>query len=110
MIAQSVAEIVSRHVKLTVEGIDRMYLNVFVPGLQYEKGIVRFFRAHRGQPIPSGALMAPMTRSFVAALENFVAGQGIPLVQFCKGQRKDTVMAEHLRHFTREEGIVFVGK
>ena len=29
MIAQNVAEIVSRHVKLTVEGIDRMYLNVF---------------------------------------------------------------------------------
>src|SRR5438128_1076040 len=28
MIAQSVAEIVSRHVKLAVEGIDRMYLNV----------------------------------------------------------------------------------
>ena len=44
MIAQSVAEIVSRHVRLTVEGIDRMYLNVFVPGLQYEQGIVRFFR------------------------------------------------------------------
>ncbi len=38
MIAQSVAEIISRHVRLTVEGIDRMYLNVFVPGLQYEQG------------------------------------------------------------------------
>jgi len=44
MIAQSVAEIISRHVRLTVEGIDRMYLNVFVPGLQYEQGIVQFFR------------------------------------------------------------------
>ena len=33
MIAQNGAEIVRRHVKLTVEGIDRMYLNVFVPGL-----------------------------------------------------------------------------
>ena len=73
MIAQSVAEIVSRHVKLTVEGIDRMYLNVFVPGLQYEQGIVRFFREHRGQPLPSAALMSPMTRRFVAQLEDFVA-------------------------------------
>jgi hypothetical protein len=44
MIAQSVAEIVKRHVTLTVEGIDRMYLNVYVPGLQYEHGINRFFR------------------------------------------------------------------
>lgn len=41
MIAQSVADIVKRHVKLMVEGIDRMYLNV-VLDLQYEQGIIRF--------------------------------------------------------------------
>ncbi len=110
MIAQSVAEIIRRHVRLTVEGIDRMYLNVFVPGLQYEQGIVQFFRTHRGQPLPSAALMSPMTRSFVAKLEDFVAGHDIPLVQFEKGQRKDAVMAEHLRRFAHEEGVVFVGK
>jgi hypothetical protein len=110
MIAQSVAEIVKRHVRLTVEGIDRMYLNVYVPGLQYEHGINRFFRYHRGQPLPSAALMSPMTRSFVAALEDFAAWHEIPLVQFEKGQRKDTVMAEHLRRFSREEGVVFIGK
>jgi hypothetical protein len=110
MIAQSVAEIVKRHVKLTVEGIDRMYLNVFVPGLQYEQGIVRFFRHHRGQPLPSAALMGPMTGSFVAALEDFVARHEVPLVRFLPGQRKDTVMAEHLRRFASEEGVVFVGK
>ncbi len=110
MIAQSVAEIVNRHVKLTVEGIDRMYLNVFVPGLQYEQGIIRFFRTHRGQPLPSAVLMRPMTRSFVTALEDFVARQGIALVPFAKGQRKDDVMAEHLRRFSRDEGVVFVGK
>jgi hypothetical protein len=110
MITQNVAEIVDRHVRLTVEGLDRMYLNVFVPGLQFEQGIVQFFRGHRGQPLPSAALMDPMTRNFVAALESFVARHEIPLVQFCKGQRKDTVMAEHLRRFARQEGIVFVGK
>jgi hypothetical protein len=110
MITQSVAEIVKHHVKLTVEGIDRMYLNVFVPGLQYEQGIIRFFRHHRGQPLPSAALMSPMTRSFVTALEDFVARQEVALVQFEKGQRKDTVMAEHLRRFSGEEGVVFIGK
>ena len=50
MIAQSVADILDHHVKLTVEGIDRMYLNVFVPRLQHELGIVGFFREHRGRP------------------------------------------------------------
>jgi hypothetical protein len=110
MIAQNVAEIISRHVRLTVEGIDRMYLNVFVPGLQYEQGIVQFFRTHRGQPLPSAALMSPMTRGFVAKLEDFVTKHDIPLVQFAKGQRKDAVMADHLRRFADEEGVMFVGK
>ena len=54
--------------------------------------------------------MSPMTRRFVAALEDFVARHDIPLVQFQKGQRKDAVMAEHLRRFAGEEGVVFVGK
>ena len=73
-------------------------------------GIVRFFRDHRGQPLPSAALMGPMTRTFVTALERFVAQHEIPLVQFRKGQRKDEVMAEHLRKFGKQEGVVFVGK
>src|SRR5260370_21878630 len=110
MIAQSVADIVDHHVRLSVEGIDRMYLNVYVERLQDEEGIVRFCREHRGQPVPSAALMSPMSRRFVAALEGFVAQHGIPLVQFRKGQRKDEVMAEHLRQFRRPEGVVFVGK
>src|SRR3990172_7004550 len=110
MIAQSVADILSHHVKLSVEGIDRMYLNVFVPGLQHERGIVGFSREHRGQPLPSAALMSPMSRSFVAKLEDFVARHAIPLVQFRKGQRKDEVMKEHLHEFRNEEGVLFIGK
>ena len=110
MIAQSVADILSHHVKLSVAGIDRMYLNVYVPWLQTEQGVVRFFRDHRGQPLPSAALMSPMSRRFVAALEAFVARHAVPLVRFHKGQRKDQVMAEHLRGFGQEEGVVFIGK
>ena len=54
MVAQSVADILSHHVKLSVEGIDRMYLNVYVPKLQHDQGIVWFFRniskTRGGQP------------------------------------------------------------
>jgi hypothetical protein len=110
MIAQNVADILKDHVKLSVEGIDRMYLNVYVPRLQSELGVVGFFRDHRGQPLPSAALMSPMSRGFVAALEKFVVSQDVPLVAFRKGERKDTVMAAHLRHFNKEEGVVFIGK
>jgi hypothetical protein len=67
VIAQSVAAIVAR--RLTVEAIDRMYLNVYVPPLQCAVGTVNFFREHRGQPLASSAVMAPMSRGFVAELE-----------------------------------------
>ena len=50
MLAQSVAEILTDHVTLTVESLDRIYLNVYVPKLQYPYGAVKFFRDHRGQP------------------------------------------------------------
>ena len=110
MVAQSVAEIIADHVTLSVEGIDRMYLNVFVPKLQIEQGVVGFLRDHLGYPLPSTALVSPISHNFVAALESFARKQELPIVVFRKGQRKDEVMAEHLRAFRQDEGIVFVGK
>jgi len=106
----SVAEILQNHVTFQLESIDRMYLNVYVPALQYEGGVVRFFRSHRGQPITSSALMGPMTKSFVAATEHFAEEHAIPRITFEKGQRKEDVMAEQLRHFDQPEGVVFIGK
>jgi hypothetical protein len=109
-IAQSVAGILKDHVTLELEGIDRMYLNVYVPQLQCEHGVVQFFRVHRNQPWASSALMSPMSKQFVAAMERFIKDEGVEVVQFRKGQRKDEVMAERLRRFNAEEGIVFIGK
>jgi hypothetical protein len=107
---RTVAEILREHVTLEVEGIDRMYLNAYVPGLQYESGVAAFFRRHRGQPFASSALMDPISKAFVAAIHAFVEGQGVPLIAFEKGQRKDDVMAEHLKRCTAPEGVVFVGR
>jgi len=109
-VPQSVAEILNRHITFEVECIDRMYLNVYVPGLQWEGGVVKFFRSHRGHPIASSALMDPMTKSFVKAMEQLVKREQIPVVQFRKGQRKDDVMAEHLARFDQPEGVVLLGK
>ena len=107
---RTVDEILSGHTTLEVESIDRMYLNVYVPGLQYESGVAALFRAHRGQLFASSALMAPMSQAFVAAIDALVAEHALPLISFAKGQRKDDVMAEHLGQFTGDEGILFVGK
>jgi hypothetical protein len=42
-----------------------MYLNVYVPWLKTERGVVQFFRGHRGQLLSSTALMNPMSRSLL---------------------------------------------
>ena len=109
MLAQSVAEIVSRHVKLTVEGIDRMYLTCTCRGYSTRAGWPPF-RKHGGQAFASSVLMAPISRAFVAAIEAFVVAHRLPLITFAKGQRKDEVMAAHLARFTGTEGVLFVGK
>lgn len=109
-VPQSVAEILNHHVTFELECIDRMYLNVYVPALQCESGVVKFFRSHRGHPFASSALMDPMTKSFVAGMERYAKQKEIPLVHFRKGQRKDDVMAEHLARFDQPEGVVLLGK
>jgi hypothetical protein len=109
MVAQSVAGILGNHVRLSVEAIDRMYLNVYVPRLQREKDVAWFFRGHRQQPFASSALMAPISRRFVASLERYARRHEIEVVQFRPGERKDDVMAERLKRFEWAEGVVFIG-
>jgi hypothetical protein len=97
-------------VTLEVEGLDRMYLNVYVPQLQRELGVVSFFRYHLGQPFASSALMEPITRAFVASVKEFGEKGDIEVVAFSRGQRKDDVMQARLKKFTATEGVVFIGK
>ena len=109
-VPRSVAEIIRQRVTLEVEGIDRMYLNVYQPKLQTAVGVASFFRYHRGQPVPSSNLMGDVTREFLRQAETFVVANGIPVVSFVKGQRKDDVAAEYRARFTGNEGVLFVGK
>ena len=110
MIPNSLAEILRERVVLEVEAIDRLYLNGYVPKLQTEGGVVGFIRSQLGLPIASTAALAPLTRAFVAAIEKFAKEQGVDLVSFEKGQRKDDVMKAHLARFDRTEGVLFIGK
>ena len=109
-VPRGVAELLSGHVTLEVEGIDRMYLNVYVPGLQREQGVATFLGFHRGHQFVSSALMDPISKAFVATLEDFARREKIPVIAFHKGQRKDDVAAEQRKRFTKDEGVVFIGK
>lgn len=110
IIPKTVSNVLEEHITLKVECIDRIYLNVYMPQLQTELGVVGFFRKHRNAKFASSALMDPISRAFVDAITKFVRKKEIPVVQFAKHQRKDDIMKEHLARFTGEEGILFVGK
>src|SRR5260370_1052861 len=88
-VPQTVAEVLSKHVTLEVEGIDRMYLNVYVPVLQAVEGVLKFIRIHRGHPVASTAMVEPISRRFVESIEGYVRDHDIPMIVFAKGQRKD---------------------
>jgi hypothetical protein len=110
MIRKSVAEILDHHVTFELEAIDRMYLNAYVPSLQTGAGFVYFLKTQLGVRIPSTVRIAPMSQRSVDAIERFVETEGLDLVTFKKGQRKDDVAQEYLASFEHDEGVLFIGK
>jgi hypothetical protein len=102
-IARSVADVLSEHVRFEVECIDRMYLNVYVPQLQYAGGLLGFIQRQLGLPIASTAPLAGISDAFTTAVRRFARDNAVPWVDFAKGQRKDDVMQEYLAEFTGTE-------
>ena len=109
-VARTVADVLDDHVVFEVECIDRMYLNVYQPRLQYATGLIGYVRRQLGLPIPSTAPLAKISDRFSRAVHRFAETEGIAWVDFVKGQRKDDVLHEHLKHFTAAEGVVFIGR
>ena len=110
MIRKNVAEILQEHVTFELEAIDRMYLNAYVPSLQTGGGFVYFVKSQLGARVPSTMMVAPMSLRFVAAMASFAETEGVDLITFEKGQRKDDVAQQYLATFTGDEGVLFVGK
>ena len=108
-IARTAADVLCDHVTLELECVDRMYLNAYVPLLQSAGGTAYYLRTLRGYPVPSSALLAPMTKDFVAAIKRFVDREGIDLIHFERGERKDDRAQQYLRRWPGGEGVLFVG-
>jgi hypothetical protein len=84
-----------------MEGIDRLYLNLYQPRLQTGAGVVGFFKGHRGAQAASTTLMAPMTRDFAAAVQAFAKREGVEMVHFERGQRKNAETRGRLKDLKR---------
>jgi hypothetical protein len=110
---RTVADVLTEHVVFEIESIDRMYLNVYVPRLQYATGLVQYIHHQMVLPVASTVVLAPITKAFVNAVHTFARDHQIPWVDFAKGQRKDDIAQEYLAAFEAAggtEGVLFVGR
>lgn len=101
-ITHSLAQLQKEHVVMELECIDRMYLNAYVPQLTSEGGIAAFCRGYLGHRFASTKQAVAMTQTFVKSIEAFIQREGLELVRFAKGQRKDDVLQQKLRGFKKD--------
>lgn len=101
--------IIRDHVTLSISCLDRLYINGYMPSLQTSGQLCYFLREHLGNPIPSPALFRPLHDRFVQAVERFAQREGVPLVHFERGQRKDEIARAYRARFTAAAGVVFIG-
>jgi hypothetical protein len=105
----NVNELLSSHVQLDLECIDRLYLNGYVPNLQVGGQVVRFLCEHLGNAIPSGAILERIGNRFRDRVQQFAARGRIPLVRFAKGERKVESMKPLFARATTP-GVVAIGQ
>ena len=110
----NIKELLSGHVTLEVECIDRLYLNGYQPKLVTSGGLVYFMTEHRGKPIPSPAILGAITQSWVKAVATFAETNAIPVIKFeprwgRDGGRKDDIAHKLRQERAIQDGVVFIG-
>jgi hypothetical protein len=105
----NVASILHNEVTLSIRCLDRLYVNGYVPTLQTPGQLCWFLRENLGYPIPSPALFPPLHDRFTGAVAAFARQQGIPVVHFERGQRKDDLAGQLRTERPLADGVVFIG-
>ena len=105
----TIAELLKEHTTLSIESLDRVYLNGYVPTLQTAGGLRHFLVHQRNCPIPSPAVLGQMTREYVKAVEAFVEAEGVERVVFERKERKDEVANRIRARCAKRDAVVFVG-
>lgn len=105
----NVENILRDHVSLEIECVDRIYLNGYVGGLQRPGQLAYFLGSHRGNPVPSPALLRKMTGAFVDRIREFAEQNGIPMIEFDRRDRKDDIAKRAFARNGGREGVVLIG-
>ena len=105
----TIKALLDEHVTLTVECLDRLYLNGYVPKLQTGAGVVRFLVDQLKFPVASPALLGQLSKRYIDQVEAYIQKHKIPVVPFEKRQRKDKVAHKMRRQRPVRDAVVFVG-
>jgi hypothetical protein len=105
----SIPELLSEHVTLEVECLDRLYLNGYIGPLATSGGLVTFMREQLDKPIPSPVVLGQVTEKFREAAKAMSERQQIPIYQFDHRERKDEVANQIRQQRGVRDGIVFIG-
>ena len=107
----TVARLLDRHVSFRCSSVDRIGIRGYVPGLQYEGGVVKFL-VQRGNTIPSPAALNRNHERLVTELDALVAASGVPLVRFKRGESKEDIARPYQDAALAggRAGLVLVGK
>lgn len=104
----SIPELMSGHVTLEVECLDRLYLNGYIGRLATSAGLVMFMRDQLGKPIPSPVVLGQVTERFREAVKEFAQRNSIPVHAFGREKKDDLANSFRKQRGTRD-GIVFIG-
>jgi len=107
----TVARLLDEHVSFRCTSVDRIGIRGYVPGLQYEGGVVKFLLC-RGNTIPSPAVLNRNHERLVAELDAVVTTSGVPLVRFKHGECKEDIARpfQDAAIAAGHSGLVLVGK
>jgi hypothetical protein len=98
------ATLLRDHVTLTCRSVDRIFLQAYVPKLQTVGWVCSFLRWQRGFEIPSSAAFGKIGEAYVAGVHRYARAQGIPVVRFAKGDRKEEIARPYLQAAAAEGG------
>jgi hypothetical protein len=105
----SIPELLSEHVTLEVECLDRLYLNGYIGPLATSGGLVTFMREQLDKPIPSPVVLGQVSEKFREAVKAISERQQIPIYPFDHKERKDEFANQIRQQRGVRDGIVFIG-
>jgi hypothetical protein len=97
----NINDVLDGHVALTVDCVDRLYLNSYVPNLQVGAQVVKFLEGHLGFPISSPAVVDKIGNAFRRNVKGFAQRRHIPILQLNKPDRTrwDDRKLDHVRPY-----------